>query len=200
MDTAEPMSIEEMCAVVERGKNRVLYLERRERELEARNAEIFDMYREARDGLWALRQSSQHSEFLRDAAARIECGTDCPHDSYDHTCNAHECDLLGKDEECAAFLAQQLRELADGYDVLRTTRATPPDVDNLHADAWGTIAAEAMSDAWNEICADTECHPTDITQLGRRQLGFVPHHWARLTGLRIAGILQRMRSSGEREP
>lgn len=48
------------------------------------------------------------------------------------------------------------------------------------------IVIEAMKDAWNDICADTDCHPLDIKQHGRRQLGFTPDHWARFTAEMVA--------------
>lgn len=41
--------------------------------------------------------------------------------------------------------------------------------------------AEAMQDAWNDICSDTGCHPDDIERNfeGRKgHLGFSPKHWA----------------------
>lgn len=46
------------------------------------------------------------------------------------------------------------------------------DPDRIHAQ---TI--EAMTDAWNDICADTGCHPLDIERKGR-ELTFSPRHWA----------------------
>lgn len=45
-----------------------------------------------------------------------------------------------------------------------------------------------MHEAWNDICYDTGCHPTDIEQLGRRRLQFHPHHWASSTYDRIRAI------------
>lgn len=56
------------------------------------------------------------------------------------------------------------------------------------ADTFEALVAEVMADTWNEICSDTECHPTDIEQLGRKRLGFRPRHWSSF----IAG---RLRSS-----
>ncbi|WP_197975624.1 DUF551 domain-containing protein [Rhizobium sp. CFBP 8762] len=47
------------------------------------------------------------------------------------------------------------------------------------------IVRSAMLNAWNEICDDTEHHPLDITQQGRRRLSFHPAHWADLTAMRI---------------
>ena len=51
---------------------------------------------------------------------------------------------------------------------------------------WEKRVAEAMRDAWTEICEDTGCHPLDILQLGRRRLLFVPNHWATFTAARLA--------------
>lgn len=49
---------------------------------------------------------------------------------------------------------------------------------------------QAMLDAWNDICADTDCHPLDITRHGRK-LEFQPRHWADHT----AAILERLTNS-----
>jgi NTP pyrophosphatase (non-canonical NTP hydrolase) len=38
--------------------------------------------------------------------------------------------------------------------------------------------ATAMQDAWNEICADTGCHPLDIVRTKGRPISFSPSHWA----------------------
>ncbi len=46
-----------------------------------------------------------------------------------------------------------------------------------------TLAA-ALRDAWDEICADTNCHPMDITS-HRRQMFFSPGHWVELAALRF---------------
>lgn len=51
------------------------------------------------------------------------------------------------------------------------------------------IVTEAMQDCWNDICSDTDCHPLDIKQLGRRRLEFHVGHWARQTGARVAAAL-----------
>lgn len=40
----------------------------------------------------------------------------------------------------------------------------------------------AMLDAWNTICADTDCHPLDIERRGGK-LFFTPKHWADLVAL-----------------
>lgn len=62
------------------------------------------------------------------------------------------------------------------------------------------IIEEQMLDAWNEICSDTDCHPLDIEQLGRRKLGFHSDHWSRLTAERSAdAILSAQSSAGERD-
>jgi hypothetical protein len=51
------------------------------------------------------------------------------------------------------------------------------------------IVTEAMQDSWNDICADTGCHPLDIKQLGKRRLEFHVSHWARNVGKRVAAAL-----------
>lgn len=53
--------------------------------------------------------------------------------------------------------------------------------------------AEAMQDAWNDICGDTGCHPLDITQGGKGkgvELTFDPNHWARFTAMFLRTALQ----------
>jgi hypothetical protein len=48
---------------------------------------------------------------------------------------------------------------------------------------------KAMLDAWNDICADTGCHPLDIERTVRGgNLMFSPRHWADQT----AAILERL--------
>ena len=39
-----------------------------------------------------------------------------------------------------------------------------------------------MRVAWDEICADTNCHPQDIIQHGRKILSFKQGHWSLLAG------------------
>lgn len=76
-------------------------------------------------------------------------------------------------------------------DKARTILALIPGRDEAalpEADTFEALVAEVMADTWNEICSDTECHPTDIEQLGRKRLGFRPRHWSSF----IAG---RLRSS-----
>lgn len=54
------------------------------------------------------------------------------------------------------------------------------------------IVGEAMEDAWNDICSDTQNHPLDIEQNFEGQkghLGFSRNHWARITGDRVADAL-----------
>ena len=50
---------------------------------------------------------------------------------------------------------------------------------NVTAEAIERIIQEKILDAWNEICSDTGCHPSDIEQLGKRRLGFHTDHWSR---------------------
>ncbi len=56
------------------------------------------------------------------------------------------------------------------------------------------LVTEAMQDTWNDICADTDCHPIDIEQLGKRRLAFHVGHWARQTGARVADAILALRS------
>jgi hypothetical protein len=47
-----------------------------------------------------------------------------------------------------------------------------------------TAVDDAMQDAWNDICADTGCHPLDIERNGRN-LTFEPRHWASAVARRL---------------
>lgn len=51
------------------------------------------------------------------------------------------------------------------------------------------IVRNAMRDAWNEICADTGCRPSDLERRGNKTY-FTPHHWAALTGAYVARALR----------
>lgn len=110
-------------------------------------------------------------------------------------------------EECA-----NLRYLHGSYleEIQRLTeenaalRAVPSQGDagllGLSAKAVGA----AMLDAWNEICADTDCHPLDIAHQGKK-LFFVPGHWAALVARflfarSITTSLASQGDAGAREP
>lgn len=56
---------------------------------------------------------------------------------------------------------------------------------------------KAMEEAWDEICADTHCHPLDIEQLGRKRLTFSPGHWARLTAMRLRDSILSGKGEGK---
>lgn len=77
--------------------------------------------------------------------------------------NAHGC-------HCAEIADLQHASAAKDAEIARLREAFDPD--RIHAQ---TI--EAMTDAWNDICADTGCHPLDIERKGR-ELTFSPRHWA----------------------
>jgi hypothetical protein len=51
------------------------------------------------------------------------------------------------------------------------------------------MVAEAMHEAWNEICSDTGCHPLDIERHGK-ELFFHPLHWSRFTAMHLRAALQ----------
>lgn len=123
---ADVMSVDEMCAVLDQAKSRIGYLER---ELEAtRKAQraTFELYAAARDGIYNFQCADTDSQFLRDAAEKIDCGHDCRYSSYDASCNAHECSRMEKPEGCDAWLATQLKELADAFDARRAARPHVP--------------------------------------------------------------------------
>jgi hypothetical protein len=74
-----------------------------------------------------------------------------------------------------------------------------PVAETVEAAITDEMVGEAMLDAWNEICSDTECHPQDINQLGRRRLEFRPCHWADLTAMRLRGLVAALRPSAHGE-
>lgn len=131
--TAEPMSIQEMCDVLDEGKRTVEQQARRiaclERDLQTYKddrAKLFDMYRAARDALFAIQCVDADASILRDAAERVDCGSMCEHGGREWDTGAYTCSKEGSDEECASYVAQQLRELADGYDALKAERSRDP--------------------------------------------------------------------------
>ncbi|MCL4715518.1 MAG: hypothetical protein KJZ75_11455 [Hyphomonadaceae bacterium] len=125
------MSIEEMCAVVDEGKRtveqqarRIAYLERELRMTQAAREQTFDLYRAARDGLFALQCANTDPQFVRDAADKIDCGNGCAFSSVEWDTGAHNCSRMESAEGCDGYLAQQLYALADAFDVLRKERET----------------------------------------------------------------------------
>lgn len=44
------------------------------------------------------------------------------------------------------------------------------------------IVKNAMLTMWNDICADTDCHPLDIEHSLDKRLTFTPRHWAEAVG------------------
>lgn len=63
------------------------------------------------------------------------------------------------------------------------------------------IIEEQMLDAWNTICSDTDCHPLDIKQVGRRRLEFHSGHWSRQTAEFSAHrILQKLYTHPPKSP
>lgn len=44
------------------------------------------------------------------------------------------------------------------------------------------IVKNAMLTMWNDICADTDCHPLDIEHGRGKYLTFTPKHWAEACG------------------
>lgn len=64
------------------------------------------------------------------------------------------------------------------------------------------LVKNAMLTAWNEICSDTGCHPTDIERNfeGRRgHLGFTPAHWAQMAGDIVAAQIAILSSAAGQE-
>lgn len=127
------LSVEEMCAVIDEGKHtverqaqRIAYLERELRMTEAARTLTFDLYRAARDGLYSLQCANTDSQFLRDAADKIGCDHSCPYQHTEWDTGAHVCSRLETAEGCDGYLAQQLSELADAFDVLRKERERNP--------------------------------------------------------------------------
>lgn len=64
------------------------------------------------------------------------------------------------------------------------------------------LVKNAMLTAWNEICSDTGCHPTDIKRdfEGKRgNLGFEPEHWAQMAGDMVAAQIKSFNDKTRKE-
>lgn len=64
------------------------------------------------------------------------------------------------------------------------------------------LVKNAMLTAWNEICSDTGCHPTDIERdfEGRRgHLGFEPGQWAQMAGNMVAEQIKSFNEATRKE-
>jgi hypothetical protein len=74
------------------------------------------------------------------------------------------------------------------HDLRTALTASIPDA----APEGGPITAkqigDAMQEAWDDICADTNCHPLDIRREGRK-LYFHPSHWAEFTATSLNAAL-----------
>lgn len=91
------------------------------------------------------------------------------------------------------------RTCLDAVSIAAPASASPaphPDKAGNEREGIEAIITAAMLDAWNTICSDTDCHPLDIEQLGRRRLGFHTAHWSRQTAARSAEAILAFRSSG----
>jgi hypothetical protein len=84
---------------------------------------------------------------------------------------------------------QQLKDGSWGTGAARATGLPPSQM------AIEVIVTEAMQDRWNDICADTGCHPLDIKQAGKGRLEFHIGHWARQVGKQVALALTRPASA-----
>lgn len=65
-----------------------------------------------------------------------------------------------------------------------TVQVSPAPLSEVGGVDLGRLVANAMQDAWNDICGDTGCHPLDIQREGR-VLRFSPNHWAALTAANL---------------
>ena len=61
------------------------------------------------------------------------------------------------------------------------------------------LIIDAMRDAWNDICSDTNCHPDDISHEGRR-LFFEPGHWASQTADIVASKIEAVSAALSAKP
>lgn len=64
------------------------------------------------------------------------------------------------------------------------------------------LVKNAMLVVWDDICADSHCHPLDIEQNfeGRPgHLGFKPAHWAQRTGEMVAEQIKRFHETSRKE-
>lgn len=103
-------------------------------------------------------------------------------------------DLMVTPESLDAFMeANPLPDKPTTSDTVGEPVATEADI--------AAIIEEQMLDAWNTICSDTDCHPLDIKQVGRRRLEFHSGHWSRQTAEFSAHrILQKLYTHPPKSP
>lgn len=53
------------------------------------------------------------------------------------------------------------------------------------------LVKNAMLTTWNNICADTDCHPLDLEHGRGKQLIFTPRHWAQASGDMVAAQIEQ---------
>ena len=58
------------------------------------------------------------------------------------------------------------------------------------------IVRNAMLTMWNDICADTDCHPLDIEHGRGKYLTFTPRHWAEASGKMVRRNLLDLTAPG----
>lgn len=126
MSTDVPMTIEEMCSVVEQGKAELERLQRlvanlqeREKAASADRKLWFDKCRRAEMALWKLDGLKSEIDLLRMLANDVDCGELCPHGSVEWDTNAHNCSKERHEGRCAGYEASDLRELADALEAWR---------------------------------------------------------------------------------
>lgn len=102
------------------------------------------------------------------------------------------------DHSYPAYSAKQMRDYA------LASRSTVTPAAGVEERARELLAAsdveafvrEEMRDGWDEICSDTNCHPDDIEQLGRRRLGYRDRHWTSWVAQRVAiRVMEAIRSA-----
>ena len=89
----------------------------------------------------------------------------------------------------APLLANQHQDIIRLEETLQSAynAGKAENVCGLTLEEFGELAREE----WEEICSDTDCHPLDIEQLGRRRLSFTPNHWVRQIFDRISQLTQQ---------
>jgi hypothetical protein len=124
------------------------------------------------------------SEYL-DARANIPNGltfmavqiAEAIDDAAREQCESNDAEIERMGEELDAYLmdgssaADRIASLSAENERLRKALEAAP-----------SVVKSAMETAWNEICADTGCHPLDIEHGKGKHLIFVPRHWAQAAG------------------
>lgn len=126
---------------------------------------------------------------LRSATAPIDTLYPCP-DCGQRVLKINVCNCkygsCSEQPNCRIVL-QKEREAREARASLANAPAEPSEARYIK-----DIIENAMLTMWNEICADTGCHPLDIIQGKGRELEFHRGHWARMTAEMAEGQILKL--------